>query len=473
MAVPGPGYSITMRIAAPPSASAAGDLTTAVGRAGGVITGFDVVESAAGLMVVDLSANAQSQSHADELTDAVNNLPGVQVRKVSDRTFLVHIGGKIEVTSKVPLRNRDDLSRADTPGVARVCEAIASSPADARRLTIKRNTVAVVTDGTAVLGLGNIGPAAALPVMEGKAALFKKFAGVDAWPVCLDTTDTEEIIRTVQLIAPVDGGINLEDIAAPRCFEIEARLRELLDIPVFHDDQHGTAIVVVAALRNALRVVGKDITHCRIVVSGVGAAGNAIIRLLLLQKPADIIACDIAGIVHCDREGMDPNLSAVADATNSHGMVGSIHDAIAGADVFIGVSAPNVIDGADVASMTAGAVVFALANPDPEIGPLEAQAHAAVVATGRSDFPNQINNLLAFPGVFRGLLEAQATEITDDMLNAAAEAIADVVSPDQLNASYMVPGVFDEKVSKTVARAVVEAARSRTRIGGGAKESAR
>ena len=253
-------------------------------------------------MVVDISANAQSQTHADELTDAVNELPGVEVRKVSDRTFLVHIGGKIEVTSKVPLRNRDDLSRAYTPGVARVCEAIAKNPADARRLTIKRNTVAVVTDGTAVLGLGNIGPAAALPVMEGKAALFKKFAGVDAWPVCLDTTDTEEIIRTVQLIAPVYGGINLEDIAAPRCFEIEARLRELLDIPVFHDDQHGTAIVVVAALRNALRVVGKDITDCRIVVSGVGAAGNAIIRLLLLQKPADIVACDIAGIV-CVRPG--------------------------------------------------------------------------------------------------------------------------------------------------------------------------
>ncbi len=471
MAVPGPGYSITMRIAAPPSATAAGDLTTAVGRAGGVITGFDVVESTAGLMVVDLSANAQSQSHADELTDAVNELDGVEVRKVSDRTFLVHIGGKIEVTSKVPLRNRDDLSRAYTPGVARVCEAIAKNPSDARRLTIKRNTVAVVTDGTAVLGLGNIGPAAALPVMEGKAALFKKFAGVDAWPVCLDTTDTEEIIRTVQLIAPVYGGINLEDIAAPRCFEIEARLRELLDIPVFHDDQHGTAIVVVAALRNALRVVGKDITDCRIVVSGVGAAGNAIIRLLLLQQPADIVACDIAGIVHSAREGMDPSLSAVAGSTNVRKLTGSIHDAIVGADVFIGVSAPNVIDGSDVARMNPGAVVFALANPDPEIDPLEAQAHAAVVATGRSDFPNQINNVLAFPGVFRGLLDAQATEITDEMLIAAAEAIANVVSPEQLNASYIVPSVFDENVSKAVARAIVGAANVRARMGGGAKES--
>ncbi|MEP6562959.1 MAG: NAD-dependent malic enzyme, partial [Nakamurella sp.] len=424
MAVPGPGYSITMRIAAPPSASAAGDLTTAVGRAGGVITGFDVVESTAELMVVDLSANAQSQVHADELTKAVNGLPGVEVRKVSDRTFLVHIGGKIEVTSKVPLRNRDDLSRAYTPGVARVCMAIAKNPADARRLTIKRNTVAVVTDGTAVLGLGNIGPAAALPVMEGKAALFKKFAGVDAWPVCLDTTDTEEIIRTVQLIAPVYGGINLEDIAAPRCFEIEARLRELLDIPVFHDDQHGTAIVVVAALRNALRVVGKDITDCKIVVSGVGAAGNAIIRLLLLQRPGDIIACDISGCVYPGREGMDPNLAEVAEKTNITGLTGTVHDAIDGADVFIGVSAPNVINGSDVAKMRPGAVVFALANPDPEIDPIEAQKHAAVVATGRSDFPNQINNVLAFPGVFRGLLDAQASEITDEMLLAAAEAIA-------------------------------------------------
>ena len=371
----------------------------------------------------------------------------------------MHIGGKIEVTSKVPLRNRDDLSRAYTPGVARVCEAIAKNPADARRLTIKRNTVAVVTDGTAVLGLGNIGPAAALPVMEGKAALFKKFAGVDAWPVCLDTTDTEEIIRTVQLIAPVYGGINLEDIAAPRCFEIEARLRELLDIPVFHDDQHGTAIVVVAALRNALRVVGKDIADCRIVVSGVGAAGNAIIRLLLLQKPADIVACDIAGIVSAGREGMDPNLAAVAGrAPTWRSSPGRSTTPSPAPTSSSGCPRRTSSTASDVAKMNAGAVVFALANPDPEIDPLEAQQHAAVVATGRSDFPNQINNVLAFPGVFRGLLDAQATEITDDMLLAAAEAIANVVSPDQLNASYIVPSVFDENVSKAVARAVVEAA---------------
>jgi malate dehydrogenase (oxaloacetate-decarboxylating) len=470
MPVPGPGYSITMRIAAPPSASAAGELASAVGRAGGVITAFDVVESTSTGMVVDLSANALSSTHAEQITAAVNALDGVHVHKVSDRTFLMHLGGKIEIASKVPLRNRDDLSRAYTPGVARVSMAIAANPEDARRLTIKRNTVAVVTDGTAVLGLGNVGPRAALPVMEGKAALFKRFAGVDAWPVCLDTTDTEEIIRTVEVIAPVYGGINLEDIAAPRCFEIEARLRQKLDIPVFHDDQHGTAIVVIAALRNALRAVQKKISDCRIVICGVGAAGNAIIRLLQLQNPADIIACDIAGIVHTGRDGMDPNLARVAASTNSGCMIGSVHDAIVGADVFIGVSAPNVITGSDVARMNPGAVVFALANPDPEIDPMEAQAHAAVVATGRSDFPNQINNVLAFPGVFRGLLDAGAKEITDQMLLAAAEAIADVVSPDQLNTSFIVPSVFDEKVAPAVARAIIAAVHPEP-LPGGAKIS--
>jgi malate dehydrogenase (oxaloacetate-decarboxylating) len=457
-----------MRIAAPPSASAAGELTSAVGRAGGVITAFDVVESSASFMIVDLSANALSSTHADQITAAVNALDGVTVRKVSDRTFLMHLGGKIEVASKVPLRNRDDLSRAYTPGVARVSQAIAANPEDARRLTIKRNTVAVVTDGTAVLGLGDIGPRAALPVMEGKAALFKRFAGVDAWPVCLDTTDPDEIVRTVQVIAPVYGGINLEDISAPRCFQIEARLRALLDIPVFHDDQHGTAIVVIAALRNALRVVGKDITSCRIVVCGVGAAGNAVIRLLQLQHPADIVAVDVEGIVYDGRPGMDDNLAQVATTTNKTRMSGTVHDAIVDTDVFIGVSAPNVIGGPDVARMRPGAVVFALANPDPEIDPLEAQAHAAVVATGRSDFPNQINNVLAFPGVFRGLLDAGAREITDGMLLAAAQAIADVVSPDQLNASFIVPSVFDEKVVPAVARAIVSAVHPEP-LPGGAK----
>ncbi|MFI6101803.1 NAD-dependent malic enzyme [Lentzea sp. NPDC051213] len=458
MPVPGPGYSITVRLEAPPSASAAGDLTSAVGRAGGVITAFDVVESHNDRVVIDLTCNALSANHAKDITDTLETLPGIVVRKVSDRTFLVHLGGKIEIASKVPLRNRDDLSRAYTPGVARVCEAIAKNPDDARRLTIKRNTVAVVTDGSAVLGLGNLGPAAALPVMEGKAALFKKFAGVDAWPVCLDTQDTEEIIRAVELIAPVYGGINLEDISAPRCFEIEARLREKLDIPVFHDDQHGTAIVVVAALRNALRVVKKDIKDCRITVCGVGAAGSAIIRLLQVQEPGDIIAVDVDGIVHRDRPGLDSNLKSIAATTNKGNQAGRLHDALVGSDVFIGVSAPNLFGAEQVATMAKDAIVFALANPDPEIDPMEAQQHAAVVATGRSDFPNQINNVLAFPGVFRGLLDAHAKTINDAMLLAAAKAIADVVDGDRLNASFIVPSVFDNTVAPAVAEAVKKAA---------------
>ncbi|UZJ24300.1 NAD-dependent malic enzyme [Rhodococcus antarcticus] len=456
MPVPGPGYSITVRVEAPATASAAGDLVSAVGTRGGVVTAFDVTESHASTIVVDISANATSEAHAKEITDHLDTLDGVKVRKVSDRTFLIHLGGKIEVTSKVALRTRDDLSRAYTPGVARVCQAIAANPEDARRLTIKRNTVAVVTDGSAVLGLGNIGPAAALPVMEGKAALFKKFANVDAWPVCLDTQDTEEIIRTVQLLAPVYGGINLEDIAAPRCFEIEARLREMLDIPVFHDDQHGTAVVVLAALRNALRVVGKDMNDVRVVVCGVGAAGSAIIRLMLPLAPAHVTAVDVAGIVHPSRQGMDTNLAWIAEHTNADGQQGTIADALVGADVFIGVSAPGLFGADEVATMAADAIVFALANPDPEVDPAEAQKHAAIVATGRSDYPNQINNVLAFPGIFRGLLDAGARDITDGMMVAASAAIADVVA--EPNASFIIPSVFDTAVAPAVAAAVRQAA---------------
>jgi malate dehydrogenase (oxaloacetate-decarboxylating) len=445
-------------VEAPPSASAAGDLASAIGRIGGVITAFDVVESHGDRILVDITCNATSAEHAKDIEEALTALPGVVVRKVSDRTFLIHLGGKIEVTPKVQLRNRDDLSRAYTPGVARVCQAIAANPEDARRLTIKRNTIAVVTDGSAVLGLGNIGPAAALPVMEGKAALFQRFGEVNAWPVCLDTQDTEEIIRTVELIAPVYAGINLEDIAAPRCFEIERRLRDKLDIPVFHDDQHGTAIVVNGALRNAMRVVGKDIRDCKIVVCGAGAAGSAIIRLLLHSKPADILAVDINGIVHAGRPDLDDNLRWLAEHTNADGVSGTLHEALVGADVFIGVSAPNLFGAEQVATMAENAVVFALANPDPEVDPLEAQKHAAVVATGRSDYPNQINNVLAFPGVFRGLLDAQAHTITDAMLLAAADAVADVVNPEQLNASFIVPSVFDSQVAPAVADAVRRAA---------------
>jgi malate dehydrogenase (oxaloacetate-decarboxylating) len=454
---PGPGYTITARVSAPPSAGAAGDLAAAVGKVGGVVTAFDVVDASVDHNVIDISCNALSESHAQEITDALAALPGVEVRKVSDRTFLVHLGGKIEVTPKVSLRTRDDLSRAYTPGVARICLAIAANPEDARRLTIKRNTVAVVTDGSAVLGLGNLGAAAALPVMEGKAALFKRFAGVDAWPVCLDTQDTEQIIETVRAIAPVYGGINLEDIAAPRCFEIEARLREMLDIPVFHDDQHGTAIVVLGALRNALRVVDKSFADCRIVVCGVGAAGSAIIRLMLPEGPGDVLAVDVDGIVHPGRGGLesDSNLTWIAEHTNRDGRSGTLAEAMVGADVFIGVSAPNLFGETELASMASNSVVFALANPDPEVDPALAQRHAAVVATGRSDYPNQINNVLAFPGFFRGLLDAQARTITDKMLRAAAAAIGAVVA--EPNPSFIVPSVFDLSVATEVARAVREA----------------
>jgi malate dehydrogenase (oxaloacetate-decarboxylating) len=455
--VPGPGYAITARVEAPASASAAGDLTVAIGQVGGVVTAFDVVESHTTTLVVDISCNALNEDHGREITDALESLPGVHVRKVSDRTFLLHLGGKLEVTPKVGLRTRDDLSRAYTPGVARICQAIAAHPEDARRLTIKRNTVAVVTDGSAVLGLGNLGAAAAMPVMEGKAALFKRFAGVDAWPVCLDTQDTEEIIRTVQILAPGYGGINLEDIAAPRCFEIEARLRSLLDIPVFHDDQHGTAVVVLGALRNALRVVGKQLSDCRVVVCGVGAAGSAIIRLLGSSKPGDVVAVDIDGVVHPDRPGLGEHLAWVAEHTNAARMTGTLADALVGADVFIGVSAPNLCGAAEVATMAEDAIVFALANPDPEVDPAAAQRHAAIVATGRSDYPNQINNVLAFPGIFRGLLDAQARDITDAMLLAASAAIADVVA--EPNPSVIVPSVFDPAVAKAVAEAVRGAAR--------------
>ncbi len=456
MAAPSPGYSITVRVEAPTDPAATARLSGVVAEAGGAITALDVVESHAQMLVVDVSCNASDVAHSESITQAIAALDGFSVRKVSDRTFLLHLGGKIEVNPKVALKHRDDLSRAYTPGVARVCLAIAENPADARRLTIKRNTVAVVTDGSAVLGLGNIGPAAALPVMEGKAALFKRFGGVDAWPVCLDTQDSDEIVMIVKAIAPVYGGVNLEDISAPRCFEIEERLRAELDIPVFHDDQHGTAIVVLAALINALRVVGKDIADVKFVVSGVGAAGSAIIRLLLRQGATSIVGCDSKGAVHDAPEGSSDMRRWLVEHTNAEKRTGSLKDVLAGADVFIGVSGPNILNGADIATMAPAAIVFGLANPVPEVDPLEAQQHAAVVATGRSDFPNQINNVLAFPGFFRGLLDGNIRDITDEMLSAAANAIADQVAPDELNASYIIPSVFDASVAPAVAAAVRE-----------------
>jgi malate dehydrogenase (oxaloacetate-decarboxylating) len=412
------------------------------------------VESVLDRVVIDVTCDAIDANHAELVTAEIAKNPNLNVRKVSDRTFLLHLGGKIEVTSKVPLKTRDDLSRAYTPGVARISQAIAKDPSDLRRLTIKRNTVAVVTDGSAVLGLGNIGPGAALPVMEGKAALFKRFADVDAWPVCLDTQDVDEIVRTVQIIAPVYGGINLEDISAPRCFEIEARLRELLDIPVFHDDQHGTAIVVLAALTNALTLVKKDLKNTKIVLSGVGAAGTAVARLLVAKGAKNIIGFDKDGLVYKDKGDSDPMRKWFVENCSPGDFSGSLADAMKGADIFIGVSAPNVLSEADIKAMAKDSIVFALANPDPEIDPVIARKHAAVVATGRSDQPNQINNVLVFPGIFRGLLDGNITKITDDMLIRAAGAIASCVSSEQLNANFIVPSVFDQNVVQKVAAAV-------------------
>ncbi len=458
MNAPSVSYSITVRLEVPAGGSGVGQLTMAVEQAGGLVTALDVTRSGHERLSIDVTCAARDTEHADQLVEVMRAVSGVVIGKVSDRTFLMHLGGKIEMNTKHPIRNRDDLSMIYTPGVARICLAIAKNPEDARRLTIKRNSVAVITDGSAVLGLGNIGPKAALPVMEGKAALFKRFAEIDAWPLCLDTQDVDEIIAVVKAVAPGFAGINLEDISAPRCFEIEARLRAQLDIPVFHDDQHGTAIVVLAALYNALRVVEKDLSKIRIVMSGAGAAGTAIIKLLLAAGATDVVVADIAGVVHRGREGITGELAWLAEHTNALGIDGTLSDAITGADVFIGVSAPGVLTGADVQRMADKAIVFALANPEPEIDPAVAMQYAEVVATGRSDFPNQINNVLAFPGVFRGLLDARSTEVTTVMLIAAAKALAGVVTDDELNAAYITPSVFHADVHQAVAAAVREAA---------------
>jgi malate dehydrogenase (oxaloacetate-decarboxylating) len=451
-------YGITVRLYARPSASVVGEVATAVGRAGGLVTAIDVSESRGDRITLDVSCSAVDGRHAEEIVADLRSVPEVTVHRVSDRTFLLHLGGKIEVQSKVPLRTRDDLSMAYTPGVGRVSLALAAHPEDVAKLTIKGNSVAVVTDGSAVLGLGNIGPGAALPVMEGKAALFKRFADIDAWPICLDTQDADEIVRVVTAIAPGFGGINLEDISAPRCFEIERRLRDALEIPVFHDDQHGTAIVVVAALTNALRCVGKAMADARIVVAGGGAAGTAIVSLLVAAGARHLLVWDREGVLAPDDPALSPAKRQLAALTNPAGVTGSLHDALHGADVFVGVSGPGVLPAEWISDMAPEPVVFALANPDPEVDVDAAQHLAAVLATGRSDYPNQINNVLAFPGVFRGLLDARAREITPAMLLSAAAALAACVSDEALNATFIVPSVFDPAVPKAVADAVRQTA---------------
>ncbi len=463
--VPSVSNSITVRLELPARVTAVSEITTAVADVGGMVTAVDISDSGTERLQADLTIATYGTDHAAEVVEAVSGVDGVEIGRVSDRTFLAHLGGKLEVTSKLPIRNRDDLSLVYTPGVAKICQAIAERPEDARSLTIKRNTVAVVTDGSAVLGLGDIGPLAAMPVMEGKAALFKRFADIDAFPICLDATDADEIVRIVKALAPGFAGINLEDISAPRCFAIEARLRKELDIPVFHDDQHGTAIVALAALTNALRVVDKDISDVKIVMSGAGAAGSAIMRLLLRAGARDLIVTDVDGIIHPRRadvmRGDNGNLAWIASQTNQALETGTLKDALVGADVFIGVSAGGILTGEDIAQMNEDAVVFAMANPVPEVDPVEAGKHATVVATGRSDFANQINNVLVFPGVFRGLLDAQSDHIDDEMLLAAATALADVVSADELNPTYIIPSVFNPKATKAVAQAVQAAAEAR------------
>ena len=455
-----PSYTASYRLELDETQASIASIVDAVSATGAEVKGLDVAESGRGHITMDLTCDMRDSDHRREVEQVLDGLAGVHTQSVADQTFMSHIGGKLEVHSKVPLRNRDDLSRAYTPGVARVCTAIHDTPAKAHLLTMKANSVAVVSDGTAVLGLGDIGPEAALPVMEGKAVLFKQFGDVDAWPVVLDTKDTDEIVAIVKAIAPAYGGINLEDISAPRCFEIEERLREELDIPVFHDDQHGTAIVVLAALLNALKLVDKKIEDVRIVVSGVGAAGSAIIKLLMAQGARDIVGYGRTGALAADDvEGMHPSRRWLAENTNPRMVHGSLKEGMAGADVFIGVSQGNILDGDDIASMADGAIVFALANPTPEVDPAAAAPHAAIVATGRSDYPNQINNVLAFPGLFRGLLDAKVKEITVEVLRVAAVAISSVISDEELSPNYIIPGVFDERVPRAVSDAVRRAVR--------------
>ena len=456
---PTASYSLTLRVRLSSRAGSLGELTMAIGRAGGDIGAIDIVTVGNDYIVRDITVSSVSSRHGEQIVEVVKAVGGVELLQVSDPTFLMHLGGKIEVVSKVPLKTRADLSMAYTPGVARICDAIAKEPDKVFTLTIKKNTVAIVTDGTAVLGLGDIGPAAALPVMEGKAMLFKEFAGVDAFPICLNTKDPDEIVRTVKAISTVFGGINLEDISAPRCFQIEERLREELDIPVFHDDQHGTAVVVLAALINALKLVGKQMEDVRVVVNGVGAAGVACTKIIMAAGAKNIVGCDQTGALYRGRqENMNWMKDWYAQNTNPTNEHGTIHEVIKGADVFVGLSVPGVIDVEDVKNMADKPIVFAMANPVPEIMPEDAAPYVAVMATGRSDYPNQINNVLSFPGIFRGALACRAVRINEEMKLAAASAIAGIITNAELHPEYIVPSVFDKRVAEAVAREVEAAA---------------
>jgi len=457
---PSASFSATLRAHLEDRPGAFADLARAIADAGGSLGAIDLVRVASGKKVRDVTVFAGDVDHLERLVASARAVPGVEIEQVADRTYLMHLGGKIEVVGKIPLKTRDDLSMAYTPGVARVSSAIAEDPELVWNLTVKRNAVAIVTDGTAVLGLGDIGPEAALPVMEGKALLFKEFGAVDAWPICLATKDEDEIVAVVSAIAPVFGGINLEDIAAPRCFAIELRLRDVLDIPVFHDDQHGTAVVVLAAFLNALRVVGKCAEDVKVVITGVGAAGVATANILLAAGVRNVIGVDRHGALWDGDPALEGVKTDFAARTNPAREKGSADDVLTGADVYIGLSAPGAVSVRGIERMAEGAVVFAMANPTPEIFPEEAHELAAVVATGRSDYPNQINNVLAFPGIFRGALDARACEISEPMKVAAAEAIAGVIPLNELSADYIVPSVFNRSVAPRVAAAVAGAGRA-------------
>jgi malate dehydrogenase (oxaloacetate-decarboxylating) len=459
---PSASYSLILRIKLENQPGTLGEVTSAIGRAGGQIGAIDIVEGAGNWLVRDIAVDARDQRHWDDIIEAIKAVDGVELVELTDRTLRLHLGGKIAQLNKHALETRDDLSMAYTPGVARVCLAVKEDPEKAFRYTIKQNYVAVVTDGTAVLGLGDIGPAAALPVMEGKAMLFKEFANVDAFPLCLDTTDPDEIVATVKAVAPGFGGINLEDISSPRCFEIEDRLKEQLDIPVFHDDQHGTAVVVMSALFNALKITGKQLDQLRVGMVGLGAAGIAVTRMLLRCGVGEIVGCDTHGLIHTERddwEEMHPLKRWYAENTNFDKRSGGPEDALEEADLFIGLSGARVIRPEALERMNDDAMVFAMANPDPEVMPEDAAPYVRIIATGRSDYPNQINNVLCFPGVFRGALDARATQITEEMKLAAAHAIADVIPESELSEDYIIPSVFNFDVVRAVAAAVAEEAR--------------